>query len=289
MGRKYRLYTALPVIVFLLLGVPAALVFAGYAEPYLAPSDVPVHPGVVFVGLILSVFATAMLSGVLVRRSFATVGRSLGLSAEGGGFFGGHPDFTGTIDGRPVAVETRAVQTSTGGQGGSTSTTYTTVKAELDRPVADGFVLVDAEDDPEPRAADDVPDVVETVPLEDGFAVVGAANEPLAREVLTPAVKDALREPDAPDGLIVGDPAETIIDTLPEEMAASGAFFGGDGLEEKLREEIGGDAPTVSHETVGLPLDADVLDSRLQAMVTVADAVDAAGVERRDDEVESTA
>lgn len=225
-------------IVFVLLGVPAVVIFTGNAEPYVTASQTPFHPGAAFVGLILSVFATAIVSSVLVRRSFAKAGRSVGLAAEGGGFFGGYPEFSGTVDGRPVRVDTRTVRRSGGGKSGGTSATYTTVAAELDRPVENGFILVDTEGDSEPRATDDVPDEVETVPVGDGFAVVGAANEPLARGVLTTAVVEALREPDAPDGLVVGDPAETIIDTLPEEMAAFGAFFGGDGLEEKLREEM---------------------------------------------------
>lgn len=276
MGRKYRLYNALPVIVFLLLGVPIGLIYTGNAEPYVEASEIPLHPGAALVGLILSVFATAIGSSVLVSRSFAKTCRSLGLSKEGGGFFGGTPDFSGEIDGRPVRVDTRTVRSSGGAEGGSTSTTYTRVMAELDRPLADGFMLIDDEGGSEPRATKDVPDDVQKVPVSDGFAVIGKANESRAREVLTPRVEETLRESGAPDGVIVGDPADTIIDVLPDEMAAFGGLLGGSSVEEKLREKIGGDAPTVSNEFLGLPLNADRLESRLDAMIAVADAVDAA-------------
>lgn len=281
MGRKYRLYNALPVIVFLLLGVPAAVVYLGYAEPYVEASRLPVHAGIAFVGLIATVIGTAILSGLLVRVSFAKTCRSLGLSKEGGGIFGGHPDFAGTMDGRPVRVDTRTVRRSTGGDGGSSSTTYTRVSAELDRPMEEGFILVREGDGADRRATDDVPDEVQTVPVTDGIAVVGADNEPLAREVLTPRVTEALREPDAPEAVILGDPAARILDALPEDLETFGSLLGGEGIEARLREEIGDDAATVSHECRGLPLDAAALESKLETMVTVAATADDAVFDQR--------
>jgi|GEM_PF-2853084 len=287
MGWKYSLYGGLPVIVFLVLGVPAAIVYSGNAEPYVAAADMPVHAGFGFVGLVLSVFATAIVSGVLVNRSFVRTCRSLGLSKQGGGLLGGPPDFTGSIGGRPVSVETRKVRRSTGGQGGTSSTTYTRVHAELDRPLEDGFILIEADAD-DPSATEDVPEDVEQVPVGEGFSVVGAANESPAAAVLTPRVQEVLGERVAGDGVVVGDPASAIVDTLPDEMAAAGSILtGGEGIEEKLREEIGDDAATVSHEFQGLPLDADRLESRIDAMITLAEAVDEAAV--ADDRAEGSA
>jgi hypothetical protein len=281
MGRKYRLYNALPVIVFLVLGIPAAAVYAGYAEPYVEASQLPVHAGIAFVGLIGTVIGTAILSGLLVRVSFARTCRSLGLSKEGGGIFGGHPDFAGAMDGRPVRVDTRTVRRSTGGDGGSSSTTYTRVSAELDRPMEEGFILVREADGADAPAADDVPDEVRTVPVTEGIAVVGADNEPRARELLTPRVTEALREPGAPEGVIVGDPAATILDALPDDLETFGSLLGGEGIEAKLREAVGDDAATVSHEFRGLPLDAAALESKLETMVTVAGTADDAVFDER--------
>jgi hypothetical protein len=274
MGRTYRLYEALPVIVFVVLGVPTVLVFSGNAGPYLEASQVPVHPMYAFFGLILAVFATAILSGILVGRSFRKTCRSLGLSKEGGGFFGGRPDFAGTMKGRTVRVDTRTERQSTAGQAGSSSTTYTRVSAELDRPLDEGFILVRNQDGAEARAIEDVPDEIRTVPVTDDVAVVGADNEPRAREVVTPRVADSLRGPDAPAAVIVGDPATAIVDAIPDDLASFGSLLGGESIETKLREELGDDAATVSHEFKGLPLDAERLEAKLEAMLTVASTAD---------------
>ncbi|AGN00409.1 hypothetical protein L593_02290 [Salinarchaeum sp. Harcht-Bsk1] len=287
MGWKYNLYSALPIFVFLILGVPAALIYSGNAEPYVEASQMPVHAGYGFIGLIGSVFATAIFSGILVNRSFVRTGKSLGLSKEGGGLFGGPPNFVGEKRGRPVRVETWKERHSSGGEGGTSTTTHTRVLAELDRPMSEGFILIEEGSGSDADAMDDVPDEAEVVPVGDGYAVIGAANEPIAREILTQEVDLALQVPGSPDGVTVGDPAETILDALPEDLSTMGGFFG-NAIEERLREEISADPATVSDERRGLPLVTDRLEARIDAMVTVAEAVDAADAAKRRTGAEQT-
>ena len=284
MGWKYNLYSALPIFVFLLLGVPAALVYSGEAEPYVEASQMPVHAGYGFIGLIGAVFATAIFSGILVNRSYVRTGKSLGLSKEGGGLFGGPPNFVGEKRGRPVRVETWKERHSTG-EGGTSTTTHTRVLAELDRPMDEGFIVTDEGSGSDSSATEDVPDEAEVVPVGDDFAVIGATNEPIAREMLTEEVELALQVPGSPDDLIVGDPAGTILDAVPEDLNEMGGYFG-NAIEEQLREELGSDPATVSHERRGLPLVTDRLEARIDAMVTVAEAVDAAAVAETAERVE---
>lgn len=244
------------------------LVGSGNAEPYVSASQLPVDGPLELFGLAAGLLVLgAVVVAVLERGSWTTAGRRANLIASGGGIVR-KPDLEGTIDGRTVRARTHSRRTGSGGEGGSTKTTYTVVEAELDGPATEGLVFSATGDETLSHGSVNV-DLGSDATAVNGVAVVGKPD--LAREVLTNRVVDAMQAPRQLETVYVGNVTDLLLDEIPD---ADGLVTGA--LTETMRSgvEAGlpGDADTVRMERNGVILDADELEAQTRAMAAVADS-----------------
>lgn len=258
----------------LVFGITVA-VFSGQAAPLLTPDMLPIGgPPALFVlggGLLV---AGVLVIGQLKRRAWRRVGRNAGLTPAGGGLFS-NPDLDGAVDGRTVRARTITRQQNSGGEGGSSSVTYTIVEADLSEPATEGLI-VNRGGDGDFAGAQQLSGDIESYTI-DGFHAVGTSRD-LAEAVLTSRVQTALREPSLVGSVKAGNAADVLLDALPD---SDGMLMGklSDGIESTIRAEFGGDAGTVRIESKGLLLDSAELDRQLSAVVAVAGAFESASRE----------
>lgn len=250
----------------LLVAGAAIAIWSGNAEPYVSPSQVPGGAPHMFGSVVGGWLLGALVVGGLKTRGWKAAGRAAGLRPQGGGLFG-KPDLVGTVHGQRVRARTRKKRTSGGGESGSSTTTFTVVEAELSEFADEGLILgygssnVTGMDHPAPSV----------VTVDGEFHAVGASEE-LLRELLTPRVRDALREMGDVEGLLVGDAAGMLSDAFAE-MTESRLFSS---FADKALDEMPGDASWVSIERKGLVLSGGELSRRIELVATVADAFEGA-------------
>lgn len=266
MVRKQSLYTIVLFAWALLVFGGTVAVFSGQAAPFVTPETLPLGGPVglfVFAGGLLVVGGVGIT--LLKRRAWRRAGRRANLRPDGGGVLG-TPALVGTANGRPVRVRTIKRETSSGGESGSSKTTFTVVEADFEKPATEGLVISNEGGDIDGMGEMSVSFETETV---GEFAVVGTSEE-LARETLTTRARNALREPAFLDSVLVGNASDVLLEAVPD---SDGLLVGPltDGIERKLRDSMAGDAGTVRVETKGLILDHEELDRQITAMTAVAD------------------
>jgi hypothetical protein len=285
---KYRVYSGLRVLSILVGFGGGVFLAAGFSE-VVAPSlvtagqRVPAGAAVFVAGMV----AFVVFGRLRTRRWFA-IGRAAGLTPTDGssasgfdlrvGFgrsiFGGpHPNMVGEVNGRPVTVGTYTVKKSSGGEGGSSSKTYTIVDAELSAPTDVAAVLGVGEDASDLDTGEMLPGGLDAVSVDDRFVAVGNLDESQARRLLGGRAKNALLDIEDPSGLIVGDPTDAITSALPDDMGMAASFVVGK-LREKLQEHPAFDDTTVSRNNLGVLLDAGEMERQMAAVAAVADAVE---------------
>lgn len=257
---------------FLVVAAATILVFSGNARPYVAPPQLPGRPFSVFgVGIAAALAGLAVIS-LHRRRSWKRAGRRIGLTPERGGLLGA-PELTGSIDGRPVRARTISRQTSSGGESGSSSTTFTVAEADLSGPAEEGLFVAPAGGGGGLGGAARVDlDHAEPSARNDDFVAVGG-SEAAGRAVISGAARDALLALDDPSLVAVGNTDAAVADLVDASEADSslGSFVAGK-MEGLIADSISGDASTVTMETKHLVHDGDRLERRLQAVAAVADA-----------------
>lgn len=272
MVRKQTVYTtALFGWALLVFGFTVA-VFSGQTAPLITVDMLPVGgpPALIVLAgglLVAGVFVVSLLK----RRAWRRTGHAVGLTPTGGGLFS-TPDLGGTVDGRSVHARTITRRTNSGGEGGSNSTTYTVVEADLSEPATDGLIVTRG-GNADFAGAEQLSSSIESDTVGE-FQVVGTSRE-LAEAVLTSRVQTTLRKPSLADSVQAGDAADVLLEAVPD---SDGMLMGKltDGIQSKIQEQYGGDAATVRIETKGLLLDNDELDRQLRAVVAVAGAFEAA-------------
>lgn len=267
--------------VVILLSAGIVLGYTGNAEPYVSQSDLPGEPAYGFVAVFVLALGGATVAGYLDSRAWRRMGRKAGLPPDGrislfpnpdGGNrqLLGVPHLTGTVQGRSVRARTY----TTGGGRNRSSKTYTVVEADLETPVQWSAMFGVATGD-WGQGIDGL-DAMESNTIDGEFTVWGEIPEDLARDLLTPAVRDALRTLD--DGVSVGDIREAtagaMLDSIPEDSGSVshklargmlGAAMDGDG-----------DSPStvVVNKQRGLLTDPDELERRVAAVVALAESVE---------------
>lgn len=271
MVRKKSIYTiALFAWGLVVFGATVA-VFSGRAAPTVTPDMLPIDgPFGMFAFAAVPLLAGGAVIGLLKRRAWRRAGQRANLTPEGGGVFG-TPTLAGTVNGRPVRARTIKRRTGGGGEGGSNKSTFTIIEADLDDHATDGLVI--GAGDGDVPGFSDMPVDIEAESVE-GFAVVGTSDE-LAGETLTTRARNQLRQPALLDSVLVGNASDVLLEAVPD----SDGFLAGkltDGIEQKLQEELAGDAGTVRAETSGLILDSEELANQITAVATVADEFESA-------------
>lgn len=263
--RRSKLLIGL-VVVF--AGGGTLLAYSGTAEPYVTTGQLPGTMGHAIAGVVSLALGGVLLSSSLDTRAWKRMGRSAGLSPEGGLNPLGTPDLTGSASGRQVRVRTY----TTGGGQNRSSTTHTVVETDLETPVEWGATFL-----PDPDDADSTIPGIESAQwtLHDGIAVIGDVPEGTAGTVLSGRVRSLLRDRGA--SVSVGDREQHVrdamLDTLPEDgggMAGSLAK----GMLDVGRDGDDGLNRSVSVGDKGLLTDGDELDRRVELVTAVADAVD---------------
>lgn len=251
------------------------LAYAGMIESIVSPDQLPGQP-VVGVGAIVGLVVIGLLfSAYLDRRAWMEMGGSAGLTAGGGTRFAGgppedsdKPTLTGTVDGRPVRARTY----STDGGPNESGKTYTVVEAELDTPVDwhASFGFEDAEEVPEDPGIDAAK--TRTV---DGVGVRGEIPEDHARAVLTREVREAVSnvEGEVAVGDVVENAIGDMLDGFDEEAGGMAGTFA-KGMLQAASDGTGGPSRMVQHRDEGLLTDEETLRRRIDAVGTLADAVD---------------
>lgn len=252
--------------------------YGGLIESVIAPTALPGPPptaAFVVVGLLL---LGSVGSSYLDHRAWAAVGREAGLSRGDAERFDAPPPddvdgplLGGVVDGRPV----RAWTYTTGGGQNTSATRYTVVSAALRDPVEwhATFGFGAAEEMPDDADVD----ATETTTV-DGVGVRGDVDEAVAGEVLTARATDAVA---AVEGEVsVGDPTENLVDDMLDELddedGMAATLTGG-----VLNVATGGGADpgpsrTAQHSARGRVTDAETLETRIEAVVAVADGVERA-------------
>jgi hypothetical protein len=277
MVRKKSLYSGAILAWFLLTVGTGVVVLFGFAEPYVTPEAVPYGVAGTVALTTTSAFVGISVLFVLRNRSWAAAGREIGLEPQGWPLFG-MPALAGTVDGRPVRVDTYEIKTGGGtGDSAPTTRTYTLVETVLDDPVEPGFFL-GSDAGASHAVEDEMPGELGLTRIDDDHYVWGDVSEAAARDLLTGDARDAFRA--GAGSVVVGDPTDVIV----------GAFSGGGGalggavsaLAESLVEEAEGfDAGTVAHSRRGRVLEADRLRAQVEAVAAVADAHARAEAETR--------
>jgi hypothetical protein len=272
MVRRSKVLLALVVLV---VAASISLAYAGLLAPLVSPADLPGPPPAAIAGVIGTVLLGALVSSVLDRRAWREMGSQAGLTAGGGPQFAtGPPDesdkatLTGTIDGRAVRARTY----STGGGQNQSSRTYTVVEAELGTPVewhaSFGVVgAVEAPDDPGIDAAKSQ--------VVDGVGVRGDIPEDVARSVLGQEAEDAVTDLAGP--VSVGDVTDNVVGDMLDELDGEADGLAGSvakGMLNMASDGEDGPSRTVQYRDRGLLTDAEELRRRIDAVTTVADAVD---------------
>jgi len=262
-------------LLVVVVGVSAgiALAYFGMIESIVAPDQLPGPPAAAPPAIIAVGVTGLLTAGYLDRRAWKQAGKQAGLTAGGGPQFAtGPPDWTdkptlsGTVDGRPVRAWTFSSNRRRGKQ------TQTVVEAELDTAV-DWHASVGT-----PRAErgpDDHPVDAAAMQVVDGVGVRGDISEELARELLTPDVRDAVASVDGE--LSVGSVTDNLMSDMREALDGEAGGIAGTMAEGMMRMAGGGDdgpSLTVEHRGSGLLTDGETLRRRLTAVTALADAVE---------------
>lgn len=250
------------------------LLVTGTAEGYVSVPDVPDSP----VGppelSLFAVMVVVFLAGtaairLLQKLSWLRVGRTLGLSRDGGLF--PSPPLTGEVRNRDVRARTIDREEQTEGAGNESNTNaYTVVDVELHDPVESGLVI---------RRADEAGLVGNTLgddPPEgrDRIEAYDADEELSVDDVLSGAAQDALLDPAHFDDLTVGAAPQWLLD---ENGPITRSFFGALGagtLAEQVDGDVHEDADRVTLESRGVVLSSSELERQVQAAISVAESVE---------------
>jgi hypothetical protein len=255
------------------------LAYLGKVEPFVSPSQLPGNPVYGFAAILVLFVAGGVLSDQLDRRAWLRMGRKVGLSAEGGLLPTGQPDLTGVVRGRPMRVRT----VSGGGSGpNSSSTTYTVVETDLERPVEWSGMFGAGEEGMGSRAPDT--GAVESTTIDGEFWMWGDVSEDVARAVLSGRVRDALGQLDS-SSVSVGDVQSNLLaavrDSIPEDSGSMTGSIASGMLDVAGVDGESGPATVVMHRTEGFLLNADTLERRAEAVAAVADEVERTDATKR--------
>lgn len=274
MIRRSKLLVA-PVVI----GVSAVigLGYAGMIESLVSPDQLPASPAVGALAIFAVVGLGWLASRYLDTRAWKEMGRNVGLTAGGGPQFAGgpaeksdKPTLTGIVNGRAIRARTY----TTGGRNDSNKT-YTVVEAELDTPV--DWHASFGTPRTEQGAADHSVDAA-TMQSIDGVGVRGEVPEDAARDVLTRDVRDAVAS--VAGEVSVGNVVDNLVGDMLTQLDGDAGGVAGAIAEGMLSAGgRGDDGPSrvVEHRAEGLLTDEQVLRRRIDAVTTVADAVDRSG------------
>jgi len=151
--------------------------------------------------------------------------------------------------------------------------TYTVVEAELRDPEESGYIIGRGEVG---QVVDDVPDQLRQQDLDGEHYLIGDASAAYGKQVLTRRVRNAFDRPGGPGAVVVGDPTNAIMAALPDEMDGLLGSMVTSGLESKLADRRSFKAGMASHSERGTLLDPAELQTRIEAVVAVAQAHEAA-------------
>jgi hypothetical protein len=253
------------------------LAYNGYLEPTVTPGQLP-GTDIGVVAIIALVVLGLKTPSYIDRLAWRRLGNAVGLSAGSGPeFASGPPDksdratLTGTVEGRPV----RARVYNTGGGKHDASTTKTVVETELRNPVDWHAAFFSGEI--EKTAEDPETDTLKTHVV-DGLTVHGDIPEETAETVATRRVEDAVTSTEA--AVLVGDVSGVVADVMTEKIDDETDGMAGT-LAKGLIEvtDAGNDGPgrTVKQKIKGYCTDEAELEARIDAVTTVADAVETSG------------
>lgn len=263
----------------ILIGLSAGigLAYFGQIESLVSPDDLPGSPAVGPVAIIVLGIFGLLMSQYLDKRAWKQMGKQAGLHAGGQSQFssrppmlarGEKPTLTGSVNGRPV----RAWTYTTGKRKGRSSKTFTVVEAELDTPVEwhASFGTPEAVEGPADHPIDSV-----NMQSIDGVKIRGDISGELARDVLTPRVKDAVTsiEGEVAVGNITANIMSDVQETLDgDDGGMLGSLAGG--MLDMAGDAGEGPSRTVEHRGGGLLTEVSELERRIEIVTAVADAVD---------------
>lgn len=253
------------------------LAYNGFLEPAVTARQLP-GPTVGGVAIVALVVLGLKIPPYIDRLAWRRMGNTVGLSAGSGPeFASGPPDksgwatLTGTVEGRPV----RARVYNTGGYKDKMSTPKTVVETELRNPVDWNATFFAGETE---ETAEDLETDAMKTHVVDGLTVHGDIPEETAEEVATRRVEDAVTSSGA--AVLVGDVSGNVVNAMTEKIDDET-----DGMAETLAEGLqavsgaGSDAPDriVKQRTKGYCTDGAELEARVDAVTTVANAVETTG------------
>lgn len=156
------------------------------------------------------------------------------------------------------------------------STTRTVIETELRNPVDWHATFFDG--DPEETAADSERDAIKTHVV-GSLTVFGDIPEEVAETVVTPRVEDIVASTDG--SISVGDVTGNVVDDVVDGIDGEVGGMAGT-LANGLRDAMGAgnDGPdrTVKHRSTGWCTDETELETRIEVVTTVADAVETSRV-----------
>lgn len=263
-------------VVKLLLWTPVVLVaaviigaYSGVAAPMLTRSQIPVDAPVAFAGLFVLIVAAGIGTAIVNRRAWKAAGQAVGLTPDGFSL-SSSPALSGTVSGRPVLA--RTYSTGSSGDHGSKKT-YTVVEASLERPVDWWGTFASAEVDGTGNMAE--VDHVDTLTVDGEVHVWGDVDKAVVEDVLTPEVRRTL---EGVDSLSVGDIQQNMVGALHAELDTSEGSMAGTVAKGVLRMAGGGEptgpSKTVGHRSKGVIRDEAELQRQVDAVTTVAAAID---------------
>jgi hypothetical protein len=250
------------------------LAYSGFLKPAVTPGQLPA-PDIGAVATFALFVLGLTIPSYIDRLAWRRLGNAVGLSAGSGPeFASGPPDksdwatLTGTVEGRPV----RARVYNTGDKKDKMSTPKTVVETELRDPIDWHATFLPEE--AEETLGDREKDVIKTHVV-DALTVFGDIPEKVAEAVVTPRVEDAVTSTDEP--VSVGDVSGNVVDEVVEGIDEETDGIAGT-LTKGLRDVTGGgnDGPDriVKQQTKGYCTDETELQARVDAITTVADAVE---------------
>jgi hypothetical protein len=266
------------VVVLVCGGIGAG--YAGAIPGIVSPAQLPGPPPTALALIVGVLVLAAVVSGIMDRQAWTRAGESLGLTAGGSRFHSqpgksggssivGEPTLSGTAAGRPVRAWTYS--TNRGGEG--SSKTYTVVEAQLQQPVEWTATFGS---DIEGAAPDHEIEAVQGRRVGD-VGVRGGVPDEVAEAVVTGQVAEVVAGLEEP--VTVGDVQSSAVsgmmDALDDADDSMGATFA-KGMLSMADDGEDGLSRTVEVRTRGLVLDRDALRQRINAVTTVADAVDRA-------------